>query len=467
LDLGDPSRTVVHLRQAVQEVAQTVGDWDGFVGSLVSPLTVPDQWTTRAQEIKAKLAGAKKELDALDRATAELRSARNVGEYLQALEHYGTGAMELLLEIRQARAPLKARSTLTNVVTRLLIPHDPAAWGQFLRNPNAEFFPADVTPAERTKFLPLRDDENLRGIYRYDLFAEGAGRARFAYSQGQAQEKSKRSVTGKSGEVKTPSRYSGMFFLPAIGAGLDRPVFSIQFVECETDGKLTPESDLFARCGIVQLANSMAQKFTRPLMEVLDTIRSSKQGGILFRAYLHAKLCELLGERPMEWGAHWVPAVRRDYEQLLRNGGTDLQSGDWMLPDKIAEREQKLESWHAGLAKTPYLGRAVFVKTLISQMHGTITYTGYVGTDGAAVLLSSTKPGGELWGLEKGTSQLALLFRADPKATVGSVARPAQPMSPLFWLPGDKRTVLQEAAQAAKVSVDDPAVQALLPPCFQ
>ena len=466
LDFSDPSRTLAQLRQVVQEVAHAVGDWDGFVGSLASPLTVDDQWKTRAQEIKTKLTNVKKELDALDRATSDLRSARNIGEYLQALDHYGTGALELLTEIRNARVSLKARQTLTNFVARVLMPHDPTGWGQFLRNPNAEFFPTDVTPPERTKFLTLRDDENLRSIYRYELYSDSSAAPRHAYCQGQAQEKSKRSVTTKSGEVKTPSRYSGMFFTPVIGAALDRPVFSAQLLECGVEGKLTPESDLFVRCGAVQLANSTAQKFTRPLLEVLDTVRTNKQASVLFRAYLHAKLCELLEVRPLEWGAHWVPGVTNDYRRLLREGGTDLQSGDWMLPDKIAEREQKLETWYAGISKTPYLARARFLKSLIGQMHAAIGYAGFVGNDGTPVLLPGTKLGGELWGLEKSTLQLALLFRADPKASAGSPARPAQPMSPLFWLPGDKRAVLQAAAQAARVSVDDPAVQAQLPPCF-
>lgn len=467
LDYGDASRTVAQLRQAVTEVAQAIGNWDGMAGTVLAPLTIPETLASRAQDLKVRQAATKKELDALDRAAVDLRGARDVEQFLQALDRYGSGALESLLEIREARAPLKARQTLTNVVARVLMPDDPVGWGEFLRNPNTEFFPTDVAPAERTKFLTLRDDENLRGIYRYELYVDGET-ARSAYSQGQAQEKSKRSVINKAGELKTPTRYTGMFFVPAVGAVLDRPAFSNQTLECGGDGRLTPESDLFARCGAVQLANSTAQKFTRPVLEVLDTIRASKQGSVLVRAYLHAKLCELMEGRPLEWGMHWVPAARRDYERLIRDGGgADLQSGDWMLPDKVSEREQKLEVWFAGLGKTPYLARAKFRKALIAELHGAISYAGFVGSDGVPVLVPGTRLGGELWGLEKGTSKLAVLFRADPKATSGAKASDAQPMSPLFWLPGDKDAVVQAAAQTARVSVDDPAVRAQLPPCLQ
>jgi hypothetical protein len=421
---------------------------------LTNPISIPDEpkpqkRTDGSEEVRATLVKVKMRPEG---GVNDMKIAVSAEEYLKALRNHGPAGKSLSLqEARNAELVIQTLSSARQLLSSILMPHDAAGFEFYCKNPGANMMPANVTTVERVRFLSLRDDDNLRNVYKYDWMPRRAPNTtgQIAYSIGSAEEKSR---------IGLVSTYAGVFpYCPDGKLG----------VMSRGAGVKSPESELFARCRVGLLADGKGSCFTTPILQVIDAVDADTQASPLFKAYLQAKLYELMSLRPHEWGGHWVATLRADQTQLLGAGADGLQSDDWMQPEKNQSRMGRLEQYYLQRRnRLPYFKQAQAMRQLVSSVYSQHRYAGYVDMRGVPQMSNEIEKTGELWGLEQHTLRTALLFRADSSQQRWIEAHTAQPLTPLLLMPANKTSILEETARNVELKLDDSAARSWLPPFF-
>jgi hypothetical protein len=452
---GNVLRSLRSVRQSLQVLSEVLAEYKKKRGPRVPQVRVPDEpeLQKRADDLERHRAMMQSNMEGIDRAINGMKIADSTEDYLRAMRSYGEAGKALSLQ--ETRAAERVGESLTGgrqLLGAILMPHDPAGFDFFSNNPAASMTPTNVTTEESKRFLILRDDDNLRNVYKYDWMPRSAPSAtgQNAYSIGPAEERS------RIGPVIT---YTGVFpYCPDGRVG----------VMSRGAGAKSPESELFARCGVGLLADSRVSRFTTPILQVMDAVDADTQVSPLFKAYLQVKLYEFVMLRPREWGAHWIATLRADQAQLLGAGADGLQSDDWMQPEKNQFRMSRLERHYLQRRnRLPYLKQAQAMRELVSSVYFQQRFAGYVDEQGMPQVRGEIENTGELWGLEQRTLKPALLFRAGSGQQPWIKARPAQPMTPLLLMPSGKAAILERAARNMDLKPDDPAIRSWLPPFFQ
>ena len=434
----------------------------------------------RLEALKGRVAPLAAELNKLEDAEAELRKAKTIEDYWTALEHYDSDHLRLTPEVLLARKIQGAKPRLSDAVGTLLMPGDAEGWAFAKTGTNADFYPPDIQPPEAAKYLALRDDDNLRGVYRYqppmggwdDLKCLPAIHARHFFTRKLVD------ITKLLGDQQGEEIwFTAQIYVPLDDS--DKAVFVEQKYKCtltrngqtgtlENWGELSRESALFPQLGLKDIVDANSEKFQASILGVLDTLRAATSISPLFKAYVHYQLLELMDCRPLAWGLAWAPSVREDQRRLRKLGIGDMHSGDWMVPRHGRNLEEKLRGLYRETAGVSYLRQAKFYQKLIQDaVAAGIVYGGYVGTDGQPVIAADASLATEFWGLDKDDLKLIPLFRSAGAQGAPQPLRAALPLTPLFVMKTDRKALLQNALQTMNMEPDSPSIKPYLPPLFR
>jgi hypothetical protein len=191
--------------------------------------------------------------------------------------------------------------------------------------------------------------------------------------------------------------------------------------------------------------------YGKPLLEVLDAVKDSRDGSPLFRAYLLCTLVELMEFQPDAWGLSFCPSARAHAAQIRSIAGGEIASGDWFAAAKAETLSGKLDQFFTAQKSVSYAKQAAGNIALAqSAAKDGLRYVGFVALDGKLIVTEKPPPS-EMWGYD--------VIRKQPTLVSSS----AMPLSPLFALPVSRAEYLAKAA----VSADAPSFANALPPLFR
>ena len=454
------------------QVTPLAAELDRMSTPSVAALKPIDSDLAKFELLKSRLKKFGDETQKLEAVEQACAGATALDAYLQAIAGYANTAFLQSIELRSAGAVGDTVKNQDTVAAALLMPADPMAWTHFKANRGRKtFYPEDVAPAEKAMFLGLRDDDNLRTIYRYEYsdLRNNVGGS-FIY----AQERLVRSEALLGDADHKSVTLTGRVYLPwrsKVSVNFAPENFKAEFFKTARNGplpdkeQLTPESQLFSQIGVPSLVDDVVSRFRRPVLSVLDSLLTG-QADPLFKGYVHSRLMELAEQRPYEWGLHWTSA-RAHARRLAEAAAPSLGSGDWMTPSRQKDLGRTLAEFYSGMKGVSYAKQAAVFSQLVERVYAAgLPYAGYVKPEGKPQLVGEGMDAVELWGFTKDNLQPTLLFRRVPGGVdFQKVAEPLA-LTPLFFCKLDRQKTLTEVCKAADIAPGHPSIVSGLPPFF-
>jgi hypothetical protein len=184
----------------------------------------------------------------------------------------------------------------------------------------------------------------------------------------------------------------------------------------------------------------------------------------IFRAYVTFKLLAVAQARPSEWGFQWCPGVANHLQTLTNLGVGEIQSGDWLVPERSDKLERPLQEYFARACAVPLEKQARFLQQLARETCARgFSFAGFIDSSGHPVLRALTTPAAEICGWNSSGSAVVLLRKEPTGATYMASAEPL-PYSPLFVFMGDRRELLLQTLNATGYPAD--LAGPVLPPFF-
>jgi hypothetical protein len=201
--------------------------------------------------------------------------------------------------------------------------------------------------------------------------------------------------------------------------------------------------------------------YAKPLLEVLDSIKDSREGSPLFRAYLFLHLMDLMNLQPDAWELTFCPAARTHEAQIRSIVGEEFNSGDWFVSAKVNAYSQKLEQFFASTKLVSYAKQADGLLTFARSVSKSgLHYVGFVGLDGKPNFIDNSIFE-EVFGYSSARKRPVLLAA---KIEAGQpLKEQAMPLSPLFALDSPCKEYLTKAG----VNPSDASFRGALPLLFQ
>jgi len=454
------------------QVAPLTAELDRMSNPGVDALKPLDSDLAKLDMLKSRLKKFQDETQKLEAVEQACDGSTDLDQYLKALEGYTQTAFLQSLELRGAKVVRGTVKDADAVAAALLMPGDPGGWANFKANRGRRtFFPDDVTAVEKMIFLSLRDDDNLRNIYRYEYSDPHNNLGSpFIYSQ----ERLARSEAILGSADRKRVTITGRVYLPQTSRALVNFKSETFKTELFPGGRsqpvpekeqLTPESELFSRIRLAALVDDMVSHYRWPVLGVLDSVLNG-QADPLFKGYIHSRLMELAGQRPYEWGLQWTTA-RADARRLADAVAPALGSGDWMMPSRQNDLGRTLAEYYSAIKGVSYAKQAAVFSQLVEKVYAAgLPYAGYVKPEGNPHLVADGLDAAELWGFSKDNLQPTLLFRrAQGGADFQKVAEPIE-LTPLFFCKLDRQKTLAEACKSADIAPGQPSIASGLPPFF-
>lgn len=436
-----------------------MGKIDDCEAKFTNYLNLRSDLLHRAATIHAKTAGYQQELKKIDDGLAAMRAAGTAREFSEAINLVASSRFTNSPPVTTAAAVKALRVNDETILRFLLGATNTGDWARLMGEPG-RFVPETVKPAERLIVQQLKNDPAISPNHRhYRLWLDADGMqvqdwitvGLFSNTLGWKQIK-----------VWSPSRFPA----PSQFRDRDYGYFDGQYrlsptqlvYRLEDLGNLT-ETAAFYSVGLEKVLTDN-NSYGGPLLEVLDSIKDSHAGSPLFRAWLFARLLDLMQCQPDAWGLDFCPAVREDEVQIekITNGRSD--SGDWFIGRRVNSYANRLEQFFASKETVSYTKQAAGLFALAHTVaQSGLRYVGYVDLAGKPDFVGGSAPG-EVLGYSAGHYQRVLLAR---KAGVPLFQEPVLPLTPLFTLEKSREKLFNEAG----VNPEDPCFKNALPPLFQ
>jgi hypothetical protein len=461
------------VRAVLAQVTPLATELDRMSNPSAVTLKPDDSDLAKFELLKNRLKKFQDETQKFDAADQACSGAATLENYLKALEGYASTAFLQSLELRSAKVVRDTVKDADALVAALLMPGDQRGWEHFKANRGRKaFYPDEVTGVEKSIFLGLRDDDNLRTIYRYE-YSDPRNNVGSPYIYTQEPLARREAVLG-SVERKSVTM-TGRVYLPWLSrasVNFKPETFNAVFIDNARNGslpekqQLTPESQLFSRIGLASLVDDVVSRYQRPLLGVLDSVIAG-QADPLFKGHLHSRLMELAEHRPYDWGLHWTSA-RKDARRLAELAAPALRSGDWMTPSRQNDLGRPLAEFYSSIKGVSYVKQAAVFSRLVEKAYTAgLLYAGYVKTEGKTHLVAEGIDALELWGYAKENLQPAMLFRrVAGSAEFQMVAEPLA-LTPLFFCKLDRQKTLAESCKASDIAPGHPSITNGLPPLFK
>lgn len=447
----------------VAESAESWKDLDKRLAALEALLKPETEELKLPADIETRIKALRQKLTAFHDALEKFKKARAVTAEASTLEAYKT-ALAGWQDLRfvEAAPAMKMLDSFPNekaFQAALLTSGDQELLQAVVDDVSGRHMAPDVPlDTDRQILLNLMGDTNLNDVWESTLISYGPQKATTTlWSQGQP----------RSALLGDSTRWSGVFYDPQAS---ERSVLFIKrdFVRVGSAGshqgqailssRLSATSDFMSRLQVKRMTDENGDRFLRPLLEVFDTLVKDQAASPLAKAYVMLRLERMASLRPQAWGLHLCPSLQADLRKLNSIvGSSGLRSEDWMVPALREQWTAPLTEFFQGCATRSYFKEASIRREFLRTAAAAgVKYGGYVETDGTVVPTQAGRAAAELWVLSRDTGKPLLVpnpavAAAQPagKEAPKLKAPGAAPLSPAFFLPLDRRQLLQRHAEAS------------------
>jgi hypothetical protein len=380
-----------------------------------------------------------------------LNSARSFTEFSSAINLIASSEYSSTPAASAATAIQSLRPSEETALRSLIGATNAATWAFISKGKPATLIPEIAMPAERAFLQRLNADpavsahhqhyrlwldrEKTRGL---DWITAGSFESTQGWKQIKAWAPSK-AATSATFEDREYGYFDGQWKLSPT-----QPILDLERLP------ELPATSAFLAVGLGKVWLG-GNTYNRPMMEVLDAVKDSRDGSPLFRAYLLCSLVELMEFQPEAWGLSFCPSARAHAAQINAIAGGQIASGDWFVPARADSLSGELDQFLTAQKATSYARQAAVNLALVhSVAKDGLRYVGFAGLDGKPVVTENPPPA-ELWGYDATSKQPTLVSNA------------AMPLAPLFALPVPRAEYLAKAGVTANASSSANA----LPPMFR
>jgi hypothetical protein len=459
LDYRSPLDKTTRQLAALSDLVQKIKDCESGFGK---NLQLRSDLLERSGAVRDKFAAYNGELNKLDDGLAAIQKARTVKEFSEGIK-FITSSEFSTSPAATAAFTIQSLDVSDETALRFLLAATNAStWAYIEKQQPVNFVPEVVMPAERQIFQQLDDDPAVNANHQhYRLWLDSNGNntvdwitvGLFDDSTGWKRIKAwtlSASATSANFEGRDYGYFDGQYKLSPT-----QPIVRLEHI-----GALD-EASAYHSVGLEGIMSG-SDSYAKPLLEVLDSIKDSREGSPLFRAYLFLRLMDLMKLQPDAWGLTFCPAARTHEAQIKSIiGEQQLNSGDWFVPSKVNAYSEKLEQFFASVKSVSYAKQANGLLALAHAVSkGSFQYVGFVGLDGKPNFVDNSISG-EVFGYSAARKQPVLLSE---KIEAGQpLMEPAMPLSPLFALDSPCKEYLTKTG----VNPSDASFQGALPPLFQ
>jgi len=453
-DLGKSTAQLADLARMVQKITDTES---GFTNHL----NLRSDLMLRADAVSAKFATFDRERQKLDDGYAAIKKAHSIKEYADGIsliissEFSASPIGVAALQIQSLNASEEA------TLRSLLCATNAGAWAFLQKTKTPHLVPEVVMPAERAIFEQLNSDPAVSGLHRrYRLTLDPEGRNTVIWITSGAFEPAlgwkkiaactwAESMTAAAFEEREYGYFDGQYKLSA-----SQPLYRVeQLVQAD-------ETAAFNSVGLEKVLTP-GDVYSKPLLEVLDSLKASTNGSASFRAYLFITLANVMQLQPQGWGLAFCPAVQKDKAQIKAVVGDDFNSGDWFVPAKADAYSKKLDQLFTAARSISYVKQADGLLALARAVaKDGMHFVGFVDLDGKPNYFSDAVAG-EVYGFTA-ADKLPRLMAAKADSAL-ALKEKALPLSPLFALDAPRKEYLGKA----EVDPGNASFQGVLPPLFQ
>jgi len=455
------------MRAAIEKIEPVLKALESRAQPAVEALALPAAMQTRVRALRQRFDLFRDELTLLANTHEQLVQATTLADYQTALAGFDKSPLVQAGAVGDARKLAAAFPKPDEILAALLLPDDPVGWAAAKADQSESgLLPAKVFDAELSKLVGLRDDKNLDNIWEATL-SRGKKSSRPLYSRGPIDERKGGVIDGIQNTEWTGSFYdptnspSGLAFLPP--ATYRTSAFSDDGVSIRNIRQSAATMAL-EKLALERMTDTAGSRYERPLLRAFDDLAAMKDTPTAVKAVFWQQLTGVLNLRPYEWGLQYCASLRRDIAEFARLlDGATLGTGDWMIPSRAEELNQRLGSFFKGLDGRGYQAEARLHRGLVrAVLKAGLQYGGFVDGAGHGHLLGEARAIGEVWGLA-----------VDPKVKIARLIPPADgkdiqadglaKFTPLFFVPLDRQTVLAELTQKVRAASATPASVPVIP----
>ena len=199
--------------------------------------------------------------------------------------------------------------------------------------------------------------------------------------------------------------------------------------------ELTLESH-FVQEQIEQYLDGENSRVRAPLLGLLDTLLVDQSVDVLFKAFIHDKLCDILLPRGDQWGVPFSPWFIEDHDRLQEILRTPLKVTDWMNPEPFQALEENLVAFYRDLNTRSYSAEAnLYVNFLRDISSATHAFAGHIDELNQPRFIDEDNPPSSLWCLVLEQSEVEFQQFSGSNGI---------PFSPLITLRGDFEDAYQK-----------------------
>ncbi len=162
-------------------------------------------------------------------------------------------------------------------------------------------------------------------------------------------------------------------------------------------GKKSNESREFEALGLRAMVRAGTPlTYATSYLAMVDRVLSWPDSiNVLFKAYVHMKLGEILMVRPEEWGLQrtsFEDDLRRLAELRDRSGRRlHLEADSWMVPEEVERWSKPLSDYYQSLKEIVYEEQYRTVSSMVASLsQGAFSYVGYLDHNGILQLTAET-----------------------------------------------------------------------------
>jgi hypothetical protein len=395
-----------------------------------------------------------------EQAQAALGNASSLEQYLEALDQLTLSPFAAPAQKNAVARIALLHLNQETLLGQLLLPNNQAAWNTLtnVTGWSASLMPEQPTRAEKDLYFKLRDDKNVRDVNAYDLITNARPgnpyQSHTVFVQGAM---APDNGGQESGMVDDPTLFRDTLHF-AHTSYSDWDYIKVKRLY------RTLECDSYEHLGLGELIDGNTGNYQKPILQLFDQLNKETKASSIFRAFVAFKLLAVAEARPEEWGLQWCPGAAAELQALTNLGAREIQSGDWLVPDRSDKLERPLQEYFAKARSVPLEKQARFLQQLAREtcVRG-FSFAGFIDSSGHPVLRALTTPAAELCGWSSSGSAIVLLGKAPAGETYTLLTEPL-PYSPLFAFAGDRRELLLQTLGATGY----PAASAgpILPPFF-
>jgi len=395
-----------------------------------------------------------------EQAQTALGNASALDPYLEALDQLALSPFATAAQKTAVEGINRLQISQETLLGQLLLPNDRPAWDSLtnVTEWSASLMPEQPTSQEKDLYFKLRDDKNARDVYAYELITNArAGnpcRSHPVFVRGSM---APDNGGQEAGMVHDPAQFrDSLHFVHTAYSDWD-------YVKVQPLYR-TLECDSYERLRLGELIDANTGNYQKPILRLFDQLNQKSRASAVFRAFVTFKLLAVANARPGEWGFQWCPGAAAHIQALTSLGGREIQSGDWMVPERSDKLERPLQDYFEKARAAPLEKQARFLQQLARETCAKgFSFAGFMDSSGHPVLRAPAPASTELCGWSNAGLATVLLRKAAGGESYAPLAEPA-PYSPLFAFAGDRRQLLLQTLNATGYPAA--SAGAILPPFF-